>query len=208
MFGFVTLTSPQIPSFRGLTRCADPCSRKPRIWHRQVEVRSQVGFGQKNPNRGVPGKKSPRTIRATYLELVQRGSKEYTAFVREQGTGDTGWRRVGTIVAEDDKCCIALHNHKRVVLEHAKRLYNQFALKKVLEVGYGSEEENAAPPTVCQRTDLSCTSAFAPDAVPSGSFYKPVIDQKRANPQSSGGPKSPPGSYKPRVRGEGKTPEQ
>jgi Family of unknown function (DUF6523) len=153
-----------------------------------------------------PPKKKQRTIRATYLELVESGATEFVCFVRAQGSGDSGWRRVGTVVAENDDCCVGVTNNKRIVLEHAKRLHPQLGMVKVLEVGIGKDDSGASPPLLCERAEGTVTSAFSPDSVSTGSFYASRLGDGRASPIDTSSSKRSSSGFKPRKTGEGKTP--
>jgi hypothetical protein len=171
----------------------------------------KAGFGASragetgSSSRGPP-KKKQRTIRATYLDLVQNGANEFVCFVRAAGSDDKGWRRVGTVVAENDDCCVGVTNNKRAVLEHAKRLHPQLAMVKVLEVGIGKDEVGATPPLLCERSEGTVTSAFSPDAVSTGSFYVSRLSDGRSGPVDTSSSKRNSAAFKPRKIGEGKTP--
>lgn len=163
---------------------------------------SMAGFGA--PRQGGGARRPrPRETRATYRDLVSKGAKEHVCYARAENSGEAGWKRVGTIVAENDNCCVAVSNTKRVVLEHAKRLHPQLAMVKVLEVGFGAEGEDA--PVVCPRSEESCTSAFSPDAVATDPYYVSRMGDGRVTPVDVSSKRSA-AAFPPRRIGEGKTP--
>jgi hypothetical protein len=194
-------------------RDLQPSSTCPAL--RRPAVTCKAGFGAPRGGEAAspPGgsgrsapKKKQRTIRATYLELVESGATEFVCFVRAQGSGDGGWRRVGTVVAENDDCCVCVTTNKRIVLEHAKRLHPKLGMVKVLEVGVGKDDSGATPPLLCERAEGTVTGAFSPDAVSTGSFYASRMGDGRPSPIDTSSFKRSSSGFKPRKTGEGKTP--
>lgn len=172
-----------VPALERMQRLRRACqtTRQPRPM--------MIGFGPRKPaHRGAGSgggggaKKKPRTIRATYLELVRKGATEYVCFVRASGSGDSGWLRVGTMVAENDDYSAAVTMNKRVLLEHAKRLHPKLGMVKVLDLGVAKDEEGATPSGPCERKEGAVTSAFSPDAAPTRGYYAPRRPDGRPMP--------------------------
>jgi hypothetical protein len=137
--------------------------------------------------------------------LIEKGATEFVVSVRSTGEQASEWQRVGIIVAAGDAASSAILMNKRGILEHAKTSFPSLRIAPGLEVGVGADAD-ADVVLVEGRSTAKVLCAFSPDAVVTdGPFYVSRRGDGRAAPVDT--TTKLPNAFKPRGKGEGKTPE-